>query len=67
MRNYHLKDNIASSISLVKKEKRNEARAVGNTIIEDLSLVSEYFEDEVDDMTGKKKAPPGAFKFAEQV
>ena len=67
MNNYHLRENIANSVTLVSKEKRNEARAAGNTIIEDLSLVSEYFEDDVDDMTGKKRVPPGAYKFAEQV
>jgi hypothetical protein len=67
MTNYKLKDNLSSSLTLLEKGKRNEAKTAGRTIIEDLSLVSEYFEDEIDDMSGRKRPPAGAFTFAQQV
>ena len=64
MTNYKLKDNLQLSLDLVDNKKRDDARARGQAAFEDLSLVSEYYSDEVDDMSGKKKIPREVLKFA---
>lgn len=58
MQNYKLKDNLQLSLDLVgDNKKRDEAKSHGQAAFEDLSLVKEYYSDEVDDMSGKKKIP----------
>lgn len=65
MQNYKLKDNLQLSLDLVKEDKkRDEARSHGIAAFEDLSLVKEYYSDEVDDMSGKKIIPREVLKFA---
>lgn len=64
MQNYKLKDNLQLSLDLVDDKKRDEARGHGLAAYEDLSLVSEYFSDEIDDMSGKKKIPREVLQFA---
>ena len=64
MQNYKLKDNLQLSLDLVDNKKRDEARGHGQAAFEDLSLVSEYFSDEIDDMSGKKKIPREVLQFA---
>lgn len=65
MQNYKLKDNLQLSLDLVlDNKKRDEARGHGQAAFEDLSLVSEYYSDEIDDMSGKKKIPREVLKFA---
>lgn len=56
-RNYKLKDNLNQALSAVPDAKRDTARGFARTAIEDLSLVTEYYTDDVNDMTGKKTPP----------
>lgn len=64
MQNYKLKDSLQLSLDLVDNKKRDEARGHGLAAFEDLSLVSEYYSDEIDDMSGKKKIPREVLQFA---
>ena len=65
MSNYKLKDNLQLSLDLVgDNKKRDEARSHGLAAFEDLSLVKEYYSDEIDNMSGKKKIPREVLKFA---
>ena len=48
MQNYKLKDNLQLSLDLVgDNRKRDEAKSHGQAAFEDLSLVKEYYSDEV--------------------
>ena len=65
MQNYKLKDNLQLSLDLIKEDKkRDEARSHGMAAFEDLSLVKEYYSDEIDNMSGKKIIPQSVLKFA---
>ena len=65
MQNYKLKDNLQLSLDLIKEDrKRDEARSHGMAAFEDLSLVKEYYSDEIDNMSGKKIIPQEVLKFA---
>mmetsp|Transcript_5095 Transcript_5095/g.5224 ORF Transcript_5095/g.5224 Transcript_5095/m.5224 type:complete len:199 (+) Transcript_5095:92-688(+) len=66
MQNYKLKDNLKLSYDLIENNKKDEARSHGNQALEDLTLVNEYFESEIDNMSGKKKIPREVLKFASQ-
>ena len=66
LRNYKLKENLVTSLELVPKARREEARTHGITAIEDLQIVSEYFDDDVDNMSGKKTPPRQVLQLAMQ-
>lgn len=63
--NYKLRENVDKSIPVVSKKLQEDARAHGRTAYEDLATVYEYFEDEIDDTTGKKKPSPEVLQFAD--
>ena len=68
-RNYKLQDNIAKTMELIpasNEQMKNEARVHGKFAIEDLTLIYEYFSDQVDDITGLPKTTPETLKFAYQ-
>jgi hypothetical protein len=55
LNNYKLKENLNSVLKEVPKGKvREEIRTHAVAAIEDLALVNEYYEDSVDNDTGKK-------------
>lgn len=63
--NYKLRENVDKSITTVTKKLQEDARAHGRNAYEDLASVYEYFEDEIDDMTGKKKPSREVLQFAD--
>ena len=67
LRNYKLKDNVRLSLSLIADgTRREEARTHGVAAIEDLQLVSEYFDDDINDTTGQKTPPRAVLQLAVQ-
>ena len=64
-RNYKLKDNLNLALSAVPDGKRDTARGFARTAVEDLSLVTEYYTDDVNDMTGKKTPPKEVLSLAQ--
>lgn len=60
--NYRLKDSLQKSVSLSNNKK--EAEVIGRTIIENLNLIFEYFEDDIDNMSGIKTPPKEVLLFA---
>ena len=66
VKNYKLKDNLNLGLAAVSDAKREEARGHARAAVEDLSLVSEYYEDDINDMTGKKTPPKEVLTLAIQ-
>jgi len=66
VKNYKLKENLNAGLAAVSDAKREEARGHARAAIEDLSLVSEYYEDDINDMTGKKTPPKEVLQLAYQ-
>ena len=65
--NYKLKDNVRLSLPLVvDSARREEARLHGVAAVEDLQVVSEYFDDDINDTTGQKTPPVAVLKLALQ-
>ena len=65
--NYKVKDNLRVSLELIPDNaKREEARQHGITAIEDLQLVGGYFEDDINNTTGRKTPPQAVLKLAAQ-
>ena len=67
--NYKLQENIIKCVDLIpsnNEKLKTEARSHGKAAIEDLTLIYEYFSDQVDDMTGLPKTTPETLKFAYQ-
>ena len=65
--NYKVKDNLRVSLDLIPdKAKREEARQHGIAAIEDLQLVGGYFEDDINNTTGRKTPPQAVLKLAAQ-
>lgn len=67
--NYKLQDNIAKTVDLISssnEQAKIEARIHGKFAVEDLTLIYEYFSDQVDDITGLPKTTPETLKFAYQ-
>ncbi len=60
--NYRLKDSLQKS--LVLANNKNEAESIGRNIIENLNLIYEYYEDNIDNMTGVKTPPKEVLLFA---
>lgn len=66
LKNYKLKENLATSLNLIPQARREEARTHGTTALEDLQIVSEYFDDDIDNMSGKKTPPRQVLQLAMQ-
>ena len=68
LKNYKLKENLQTSLPLIAggDKRREEARIHGQTAIEDLVIVSEYYDDDIDDFTGKKTPPQKVLQLALQ-
>ena len=66
LKNYKVKENLQTSLPLVPQARREEARTHGITAIEDLQIVSEYFDDDIDDMSGRKTPPRQVLQLAVQ-
>ena len=64
--NYKLRDNIRKTLDDIDGKKREEAYTHGLSCIEDLALISEYFEDSIDDATGKKSPAKETLQLAEK-
>lgn len=64
--NYKLRDNIRKSLDDIEGKKREEAYTHGLSCVEDLALISEYFEDDIDDATGKKTPAKETLQLAEK-
>jgi hypothetical protein len=65
--NYKLKDNVRLSLPLIADSgRREEARTHGVAAVEDLQLVSEYFDDDINETTGVKTPPAQVLKLALQ-
>ena len=62
--NYKLKDNVNKSLDTMKNSNRkfninfNDARSHGTSAVEYLSTIFEYFEEDIDNATGKKAPKP---------
>lgn len=65
LNNYKLRDNIKESLSAVEDSKREHARTHGTAAYEDLAQIFEYYEDDIDDSTGKKTPPREVLTFAQ--
>lgn len=67
LKNYKLKDNLRLSLDLIESSsKREDARVHGLSAIEDLQIVSEYFDDDINDTTGLKTPPRAVLQLALQ-
>jgi hypothetical protein len=67
VRNYQLKDNVRISLGLIADSaKREEARTHGVAAIDDLQIVSEYYDDDINNTTGQKTPPQAVLKLAVQ-
>lgn len=66
LKNYRLRDNALATASLAPGGRAGEARTHASAAVEDLTLVSEYFEEETDNMSGSKRLPREALQFAAQ-
>lgn len=66
LRNYRLRDNAYATASLAPGGRAEEARTHASAAVEDLTLVSEYFEEETDNLSGSKRLPREALQFAAQ-
>ena len=65
--NYKLKDNVRLSLPrVVDRARREEARLHGVAAVDDLQVVSEYFDDDINDTTGQKTPPVAVLKLALQ-
>ena len=64
--NYKLKDNLRKCLDDIESKKREEAYTHGISCIEDLALISEYFEDDIDNETGKKTPAKETLQLAEK-
>ena len=64
MTNYKLKDNLAKSINLASAVNKINAKKHATAAYEDLAMIFEYFDDEVDNMTGKKSPSPKVLKLS---
>jgi hypothetical protein len=62
LNNYKLRENVQASLSL--SNNREEAKTHGLAAWEDLIIISEYFEADIDPITGKKRPPPAALKLS---
>jgi hypothetical protein len=51
LNNYKLKENVNSSLKVVAKDKREEARQHGVQAVEDLAIIYEYFYDRQDSLS----------------
>jgi len=60
--NYRLKDSLQKCV--VFSNNKNEAESIGRNIIENLNLIYEYYEDNIDNMTGIKTPPREVLLFA---
>lgn len=63
---YKLKESVQSSIDVVPPNLREEARNHGRSAIEDLMLVFEYYNDEIDNFSGKRSPPKEILMFADE-
>ena len=60
--NYRLKESLQKSVKLSKN--KSEAEVIGRNIIENLNLIYEYYEDNIDNMSGIKTPPKEVLLFA---
>jgi hypothetical protein len=65
MKNYKLRDNLQIALNAVPDNKKAEAREHSRTVIEDLSLVSEYYTEDIDNMSGRKVIPRQVLSLAQ--
>ena len=63
LNNYRLRDNSLAAAALVSGGRAEEARTHASAAVEDLALVSEYFEEETDNLSGSKRLPREALQF----
>lgn len=65
--NYKLKDNLRMGLKeSIPKKQRESARLHGVTALEDLALVNEYYEDDLNNQTGRKSPPREMLGIAEK-
>jgi len=65
--NYALKDNVLKALDFIPSSaQREEGRIHGLAAYEDLAIVGEYFEDDVDNQSGKKQPPKEVLLFAQK-
>ena len=66
--NYKLKDNIRKTLDDIEGggRRKDEAYTHGISCIEDLALISEYFEDEIDNESGRKTPARETLQVAEK-
>lgn len=60
--NYRLKESLQKSVKLSKN--KGEAEEISRNIIENLNLIFEYYEDNIDNMSGLKTPPKEVLLFA---
>lgn len=65
LKTYDVKDNLQKTFHLVNSDRRSEARDHSRAIYEYLTTVLEYFPEDVDPITGKRKYPPQVLLFAQ--
>jgi hypothetical protein len=66
LNNYQFKDNLKKAIELVPPTRLVDARSHAAVAEEDLRLVTEYFEDNVDNMSGTRRPPRELLQFSSQ-
>lgn len=65
--NYKLKDNVILASQLINnKDIREKVSTLGKEAYEDLVIVLEYFPDDLDNLSGRKKAPREVLSFAQE-
>lgn len=67
LKNYKMKDNVVRALPLITDgTRREEARTHGVAAIDDLQVVTEYFDDDINDTTGQKTPPRAVLQLAVQ-
>jgi len=67
LKNYKMKENVMNSLTLIADgARREEARTHGVAAIDDLQVVTEYFDDDINDTTGQKTPPRAVLQLAVQ-
>ena len=57
VQNYRLRDSVIASLPLARESQRKEAREHGISALEDLASIYEYFDEDINDMSGKRTPP----------
>lgn len=65
LNNFKLRENVATSLPLVPSNNRDKASALGKEAYEDLVQITEYYPDNVDDLSGSRTPPQEVLTFAQ--